>query len=64
MPSRAEYRTRSAPRKPSLTKRMIIMLVLVGLLLFLLIGWNVMGQIMSKYAMSSMTAPPQTVTST
>jgi membrane fusion protein (multidrug efflux system) len=64
MPSRAEYRTRSAPRKPSLTKRMIIMLVLVGLLLFLLIGWNVMGQIMMKKAMSSMTAPPQTVTST
>lgn len=63
MPSRAEYRTRSAPRKPSLTKRMIIMLVLIGLLLFLLIGWNVMGQIMMKKAMSGMTAPPQTVTS-
>ncbi len=55
---------RKSDRKPSTTKRMIIMLVLVGLLLFLLIGWNVMGQVMMKKAMADMPVPPQTVTST
>jgi len=51
-------------RKPSTTKRMIIMLLVVGLLLFLLIGWNVMGQIMMKKAAQNMPVPPQTVTTT
>jgi len=51
-------------RKPSTTKRMIIMLISVGLLLFLLVGWNVMGKIGMKKFMESMTEPPQTVSST
>lgn len=64
MAPRARGNSNDTPRKPSLTKRMIIMLVLIGLLLFVLIGWNVMGHIMMKKAMSGMQAPPQTVTST
>jgi membrane fusion protein (multidrug efflux system) len=51
-------------RKPSTTKRMIVMLIAVGLLLFLLVGWNVMGKIGMKKFMESMTEPPQTVTTT
>ena len=57
MPSRSD-------RKPSTTRRMIIMVVLVGLLLFLLIGWNVMGKIGMKKFMASMKEPPQTVSAT
>lgn len=56
--------TRIETKKPSTTKRMIIMLLLVGLLLLLLVGWNVGGRMMMKEAMSKMTAPPQTVSST
>ena len=51
-----------ASRGPSVTRRMIIMLLLVGLLLAALVGWNVMGQVMMKKAVAAMTAPPQTVT--
>lgn len=51
-------------RKPSTTKRMIIMLLIVGLLLALLIGWNVMGQVMTAKFRENMPVPPQTVTST
>lgn len=50
-------------RKPSTTKRMIVMLILIGLLLFLLIGWNVMGKIGMKQFMANMKEPPQTVSS-
>lgn len=48
-------------KKPSTTKRMIIMLVSIGLLLTVLIGWNVMGQVMMKKAAQNMPVPPQTV---
>ncbi len=48
-------------KKPSTTKRMIITVGAVGLLLFLLIGWNVMGQVMMKKAAQNMPVPPQTV---
>lgn len=48
-------------KKPSTTKRMIITVLVVGLLLALLIGWNVMGQIMMKKAAQNMPVPPQTV---
>lgn len=48
-------------KKPSTVKRMIVMLILVGLLLFLLVGWNVGGRMAMKQAMSKMTQPPQTV---
>jgi membrane fusion protein (multidrug efflux system) len=51
-------------RKPSVTRRMIVMLILVGLLLFLLVGWNVMGKIGMKKFMASMKEPPQTVSAT
>src|SRR5690606_20697273 len=44
------------------TKRMIIMLLVIGALLLLLVGWNVMGQVMMKQAMENMPVPPQTVT--
>jgi membrane fusion protein (multidrug efflux system) len=57
MPSREK-------RKPSVTRRMIVMLILVGLLLFLLVGWNVMGKIGMKKFMASMKEPPQTVSAT
>lgn len=53
-----------APRKPSTTRRMILMILVVGGLLALLIGWNVMGKVMMKKAMANMPVPPQTVTST
>lgn len=56
--------TRTEKKKPSTTKRMVIMLVLVGLLLLLLVGWNVGGRMAMKEAMSKMTQPPQTVSST
>lgn len=55
--------TTRSERKPSTTKRMIIMIIIVGLLLAALIGWNVMGQIMGKKIAANMTAPPQTVSS-
>lgn len=48
-------------KKPSTVKRMIIMLILVGLLLLLLVGWNVGGRMAMKGAMAKMTQPPQTV---
>lgn len=48
-------------RKASTTKRMIIMVIIVGLLLAALIGWNVMGQIMGRKFAASMKPPPQTV---
>lgn len=50
-------------RKPSTTKRMIIMIFIVGLLLAILIGWNLMGQYMMKQAAQNMPVPPQTVSS-
>lgn len=55
---------RSEERKPSTTKRMIIMVVVVGILLTLLIGWNVMGKIMGAKFAASQPVPPQTVSST
>lgn len=55
--------TSRSERKPSTTKRMIIMIIIVGLLLALLIGWNVMGQIMGKQFAANQKAPPQTVSS-
>ncbi len=48
-------------RKPSTTKRMVIMIIVVGLLLALLIGWNVLGQIMGAQFAANQTVPPQTV---
>ena len=53
-----------SPKKPSTTKRMIWMLIPVGLLLLVLVGWNVGGTMMMKEAMSKMTVPPQTVSTT
>lgn len=50
-----------ASRGPSVTRRMIIMLLLVGLLLAALVGWNVMGRLMMEKAVAAMAAPPQTV---
>lgn len=55
--------TTRSTRKPSTRKRMIIMVLVVGLLLALLIGWNVMGQIMGKQFAANQKAPPQTVSS-
>lgn len=49
-------------RTPSTARRMTIMLVCIGLLLGLLIGWNVLGQIMMKKAAQNMPVPPATVT--
>ncbi len=54
---------RSEDRKPSTTKRMIIMIVIVGILLTLLIGWNVMGKIMGAKFAANQPVPPQTVSS-
>jgi membrane fusion protein (multidrug efflux system) len=48
-------------RKPSLTKRMVIMLILIGLLLGGIIGFNVFKGIMMKKFMGSSTEPPQAV---
>ncbi len=56
--------TTRSTRKPSTTKRMIIMILIVGILLFLLIGWNVMGNYMMQQAAQNMPVPPQTVSST
>ncbi|WP_440225094.1 efflux RND transporter periplasmic adaptor subunit [Dokdonella sp. MW10] len=56
--------TTRSTRKPSTTKRMIIMILIVGILLFVLIGWNVMGNIMMQQAAQNMPVPPQTVSST
>lgn len=55
--------SRSEERKPSTTKRMIIMIVIVGILLTLLIGWNVMGKIMGAKFAANQPVPPQTVSS-
>lgn len=54
---------RTESGKPSTTRRMTIMVISVGLLLALLVGWNVLGQIMMKKAAQNMPVPPQTVTS-
>lgn len=51
-------------RKPSTSKRMIVMIILVGGFLALLIGWNIVGKIMGQRAAANMPVPPQTVTST
>ena len=56
--------TRAYDKKPSTTKRMILMLVFVGGFIALLIAWNVMGGIMMKQAAENMPVPPQTVTTT
>lgn len=48
-------------RKPSTTKRMVIMIIIVGVLLALLIGWNVLGQVMGAKFAANQKAPPQTV---
>ena len=55
--------SRSEARKPSTTKRMIIMVVIVGLLLAALIGWNVMGKIMGAKFAANQPVQPQTVSS-
>ncbi|HET6545182.1 MAG TPA: efflux RND transporter periplasmic adaptor subunit [Rhodanobacteraceae bacterium] len=55
-------RERGDKKKPSTTKRMIIMLIVVGVLLAGLIGFNVFKGIMIKKYMAGMSAPPQTVT--
>lgn len=52
---------RSEKSKPSTTKRMIIMVIIVGLLLAALIGWNVMGRIMGAKFAANQPVPPQTV---
>lgn len=54
--------TRST-RKPNTTKRMVIMLLIVGLLLALLVGWNVLGRMGAASAAANQVAPPQTVSS-
>ena len=50
-------------RKPSTTKRMIIMVLAVGLFLAVLIGWNIAGKYFAGQAAANMPVPPQTVTS-
>jgi membrane fusion protein, multidrug efflux system len=50
-------------RKPSTTKRMIIMGIFVGGFLALLIAWNLFGQYMASQAALQTHVPPQTVTS-
>jgi len=50
-------------RKPSTTLRMIIMVGIVGLILALLIGWNIAGKYFAGQAAANMQVPPQTVTS-
>ncbi|MCB1579217.1 MAG: efflux RND transporter periplasmic adaptor subunit, partial [Xanthomonadales bacterium] len=50
-------------RKPSTTKRMIIMGIFVGGFLALLIAWNLFGQYMASQAALQSHVPPQTVTS-
>lgn len=51
-------------RKPSTTLRMIIMIVIVGLFLAALIGWNIAGKYFAGQAAAHMPVPPQTVSST
>jgi len=51
-------------KTPSTAKRMIVMLILVGLLLLALVGWNVGGKMAMKQAMANMSQPPQTVSTT
>jgi len=53
--------TARTQRIPSTRRRMILMLLLVGSLLTLLIGWNVLGRIMMKKAVANMPVPVQTV---
>ncbi len=55
---------RTEARAPSTARRMTLMVICVGALLSLLIGWNVLGQIMMKKAAQNMPVVPQTVTST
>ncbi|MEO8010233.1 MAG: efflux RND transporter periplasmic adaptor subunit [Dokdonella sp.] len=50
-------------RKPSTTKRMVVMLIIVGVLLALLVGWNVLGRMGAASAAANQVAPPQTVSS-
>ena len=49
-------------KKPSMTTRMVIMLVIVGLLVGGLVGFNVFKGVMIKKYMAGMGVPPQTVT--
>lgn len=51
-------------RKPSTTKRMILMILIVGFLLAALIGWNLLGKHFAAQAAANTVVPPQTVTST
>lgn len=51
-------------RKPSTAKRMFFMILVVGLFLALLIGWNIAGKYFAGQAAANMQVPPQTVTST
>ncbi|MCC7254489.1 MAG: efflux RND transporter periplasmic adaptor subunit [Dokdonella sp.] len=55
---------RTEARAPSTARRMTLMVICIGALLSLLIGWNVLGQIMMKKAAQNMPVVPQTVTST
>ncbi|MGB0134282.1 efflux RND transporter periplasmic adaptor subunit [Dokdonella sp.] len=50
-------------RKPSTTKRMILMIALVGGFLAVLIAWNIVGKMMGQNAAANMPVQPQTVTS-
>lgn len=56
--------TARTQRVPSARRRMILMLIAVGSLLAVLIGWNVLGQVMMKKAAREMPVPPQTVSTT
>lgn len=56
--------TARTQRVPSARRRMILMLIAVGSLLAVLIGWNVFGQVMMKKAAREMPVPPQTVSTT
>ena len=51
-------------RKPSTSKRMIVMILIVGGFLAALIGWNLFQSYMGKKYAGSAPVPPQTVTST
>ena len=53
-----------ADPKPSTRKRMVIMIVAVGLLLGLLAGFNIFKNIMIGRALQGGQEPPQTVTTT
>lgn len=50
-----------AQRHPSTARRMILMLLAVGLLLGLLVAWNVGGRMAMRAAVAKMTEPVQTV---